>query len=138
MAPLQVNKEARSDQALGGDQRCFSRTETGLTIETQYVQMLLQLDCIPWWHNFLSSLAGWVLLAGYLVVPGTFTSLQKSDSLKDGMGVNIAEKAIISTVQNPPLIAIACSLLCLGAGIMAWLFWKWKDNYIWLINRLFL
>ncbi|KAL4947081.1 hypothetical protein BDW69DRAFT_199917 [Aspergillus filifer] len=100
--------------------------------------MLLELQNIHWVYNFAASLANWVLLAGYLVIPGTFTSLQKSDSITDKLSQNNAEKAILETIQNPPLVAIAWSFLGIGIGIMSVLFHRWRQNYLWLINRLFI
>lgn len=106
------------------------------SMQTRYDQMLL--DEVPWYLNLLSELAHWALLAGYLVIPGTFTSLQKSDTLEKDLGKTEAGKAILNTIQNPPLVAIAVFLFSLGILLTAWLFWKRKSNYIWLVNRLFM
>ncbi|KAL4745865.1 uncharacterized protein BDW70DRAFT_166201 [Aspergillus foveolatus] len=114
-----------------------TRSDT-VPIRTEYMQMLLDLDYIPWYYNLASSTANWVLLAGYLVIPGTFTSLQKSDTLNDSLSKTKTGQAIIATVQNPPLLVIACTFLVVGAACMAWLFWERRDNYIWLVNRLFI
>lgn len=100
--------------------------------------MLLDLDFIPWYFNIASGVANWVLLAGYLVIPGTFTSLQKSDTLNGSLSNTETGQAIIGTIQNPPILVIACSFLVAGAACMLWLFWERRDNYIWLINRLFM
>ncbi|KAE8332982.1 hypothetical protein BDV39DRAFT_166113 [Aspergillus sergii] len=100
--------------------------------------MLLELDCIHWIYNFLSGFASWILLAGYLVVPGTFTTLQSSHTVKQELDTNPTKKAVLSTIQNPPLIGISCSLLVIGALTMTYLFFRWKQNYFWLINRLFI
>ncbi|KAL1991417.1 hypothetical protein VTN49DRAFT_5409 [Thermomyces lanuginosus] len=78
-----------------------------------------------------------MLLAGYLVIPGTFTSLQKSDAIKSALNGSGVEEAILHTIQNPPLLAIACSLLSVGVAGMIWLGWQWRHNYIWLLNYLF-
>ncbi|KAL4934748.1 hypothetical protein BDV06DRAFT_208337 [Aspergillus oleicola] len=43
----------------------LTRSDT-IPIQTQYIQMLLDLDYIPWYYNIASSTANWVLLAGYL------------------------------------------------------------------------
>ncbi|KAL2837037.1 hypothetical protein BJX68DRAFT_259726 [Aspergillus pseudodeflectus] len=43
--------------------------------QTRYLQMLLDVDYMPWTHNVIASVAHWTLLAGYLIVPGTFTAL---------------------------------------------------------------
>ncbi|KAH2708122.1 hypothetical protein KXW29_007264, partial [Aspergillus fumigatus] len=78
-------------------------TNTNLTVETEYMLMVLELENIHWSYNFLSSFASWVLLAGYLVIPGTFTTLQKSENLKSGLRDGRTGRAILSTIQNPPL-----------------------------------
>ncbi|KAF4207310.1 hypothetical protein CNMCM8927_003584 [Aspergillus lentulus] len=119
-------------------ERNLPEAESASVIETRYVRMLLELDYIPWFYNTSASAAHWALLAGYLVVPGTFTSLQKSDFLTEGLETNRTGKAILSTIQNPPLLAIACFLMVLGSVMISWLTWERKENYIWLINRLFI
>jgi hypothetical protein len=100
------------------------------TIRTRYTNMLLQVDRIPWTHTFMAAIFNWLLLAGYLVVPGTFTSLQHSTALKH------TPSAVLRTVQNPPLVVIASLFLVIGASGVFWLAWRWRYNYIWL-SRLF-
>ncbi|OQD97744.1 hypothetical protein PENSOL_c011G00951 [Penicillium solitum] len=106
--------------------------------ESSYVRMILEEDGIAWQDNFLASTAHWILLAGYLVIPGTFTSLQKSDTIHNGLAENETGEWILNTIQNPPLLAIACVLFISGLAIMGWLFWEYRGNYIWLINRIFI
>jgi hypothetical protein len=96
--------------------------------------MLLELQNIHWMYNGAASLATWLLLAGYLVIPGTFTSLQKSDSIEDSLSQNQGENVILKTIQNPPLVMIAWLLLTIGIGILSVLFYRWRGNYLWLIN----
>ncbi|GFG19515.1 hypothetical protein IFM5058_10171 [Aspergillus udagawae] len=95
--------------------------ESSSVIETCYVRMLLKLDNIPWFYNTSASAAHWALLAGYLVIPGTFTSLQKSNFLTEGLETNRSRKAILSTIQHPPLLVIACFLMVLGLVMISWL-----------------
>mgnify|MGYP004552350037 CR=1 FL=1 len=52
----------------------LSRRRT--TARTRYVDMLLGLDEVSPLHNILASLSVWILLAGYIVFPATFTKLQ--------------------------------------------------------------
>ncbi|KAF4182504.1 hypothetical protein CNMCM8694_006752 [Aspergillus lentulus] len=125
-------------QPIDDFERNLPEAESASVIETRYVRMLLELDYIPWFYNTSASAAHWALLAGYLVIPGTFTSLQKSDILTEGLETNRTGKAILSTIQNPPLLAIACFLMVLGSVIISWLTWERKENYIWLVNRLFI
>ncbi|KAJ5951035.1 uncharacterized protein N7479_009448, partial [Penicillium vulpinum] len=73
-------------------------------------------------YNILASLAHWILLTGYLVIPGTFILLQKSDTLKQGLLKDKTGEAILNTIQNPPLLATAS------------LYWRFQQNYIWLVN----
>ncbi|KAG0156276.1 hypothetical protein PDIDSM_3453 [Penicillium digitatum] len=106
--------------------------------ESSYVRMILEADGIAWQDNVLASTAHWILLAGYLVIPGTFTSLQKSDTVRNDLAENETGEWILNTIQNPPLLAIACVLFISGLAIMGWLFWEYRGNYIWLINRIFI
>ncbi|KAF4537986.1 uncharacterized protein LTHEOB_11111 [Lasiodiplodia theobromae] len=46
------------------------------TTQTQYVDLLVRLDEIPRWHNIVCAFCSWLLLAGYLVFPATFTKVQ--------------------------------------------------------------
>lgn len=100
--------------------------------------MVVDSDQLPWEYNILASLAHWMLLAGYLVIPGTFTSLQKSDALKQGLIKDKTGEAILNTIQNPPLLATASVFFLIGCAIMSWLYWRFQHNYIWLVNRLFM
>lgn len=101
---------------------------------TRYAQMLIDADRMPWMYNVIASAAQWILLAGYLVIPGTFTSLQKSGAVEE----RFVNEAILSTIQNPPLLAIACVFFIIGAAVLAWLYWEWRENYIWLVGRIFM
>ncbi|CAG8902296.1 unnamed protein product [Penicillium egyptiacum] len=108
------------------------------SIQTLYAQMIIDFYCTPWRYNVLASTANWVLLAGYLVIPGTFTSLQKSKSLEHKLDANDTGKTILDTIQNPPILGIACSFLILGAVGMGALGWDRRHNYVWLIDRMFI
>ncbi|KAL4889247.1 hypothetical protein BDV59DRAFT_210439 [Aspergillus ambiguus] len=116
----------------------LTREGTDLTVNTEYISMLLELDTIHWIYNVLASTANWALLAGYLVIPGTFTSLQNSSAFEDKILSIFQKKAILSSVQNPPLAAIAGTFFFTGLISMVCLYRRWIGNYIWVINRLFL
>jgi hypothetical protein len=50
-------------------------------------------------HNLLAAFFTWILLAGFVLLPGTFTSLQQA-----GEGTsNENEKAVLHAVQNVSL-----------------------------------
>ena len=103
------------------------------------MDMLLGLDEIPRLHNILASFFTWILLAGYVVFPATFTSLNRSKNLaqvaEDG---NEFEKSVLNTVRNAPLVYIATICCIVGASGMMGLWWRWRSNYIWVINRIFM
>jgi hypothetical protein len=107
------------------------------SVQTRYMTMLLALDHIPRLHNIYASFFTWILLAGYVIFPGTFTSLQ---SLSDNQQVQSSETAeqVLDTVKNVPLLWVAAIASAIGAGGMCWLWWRWRDNFVWLINRIFL
>lgn len=94
--------------------------------------MLLAMDTIPRLHNILASFFTWILLAGFLVFPGTFTSLQSVDPNSKAASV------ILDSVNSIPLLVIAGVCTGLGAGGMVWLWWRWRGNFVWLLNRIFL
>ncbi|KAJ5642303.1 hypothetical protein N7490_006303 [Penicillium lividum] len=102
-----------------------------------YTKLLKEEAQMNWTYNLYASAANWALLAGYLVVPGTFTSLKDSDEVKKALQGNYAGRVVLSTIQNPPLLVIACLFLAAGAITLAWLFIRFKYSYPWLISRIF-
>jgi hypothetical protein len=101
---------------------------------TRYIEMLLQLDKIPKLHNFLASLFTWLLLAGYMILPGAFTSIRNSRTLAAGN----AGKVVVKAAQNLPLRVVGGFCFAAGTIGMFCLWWRWQVNYVWLINRIFL
>ena len=105
-------------------------------LSSRYIDMLLEGDEIPTRHNIFASMFTWLLLAGYMVFPGAFTSIRNSRALADGTGK--AGKVVLKAAQNVPLLWIAAICCVLGAVGMSWLGWLWKRNYIWIISRIIL
>ncbi|KAJ5160981.1 uncharacterized protein N7482_007985 [Penicillium canariense] len=101
--------------------------------------MLTEEDQMSMKYSFIVGAANWSLLAGYLVIPGTFTSLQKSVRVEEALKENETGRSVLRTLQNPPLLAIACFFLAAGFTALAWLlrFQKLRRNYTWLIHKLF-
>ena len=66
---------------------------------TKYVNMLLALDKIPIIHNILAAFFVWILLAGFILFPGTFTSLSKQQAIS-GSAVG---RQVLNTVAHVPL-----------------------------------
>jgi energy-converting hydrogenase Eha subunit C len=75
-------------------------------------------------------------LAGFIIFPGTFTSIQSIDV--DDPTRSGAEKWILGRVKNVPLLVIAGTCCVIGAAGMIWLWYRWHNNFIWLVNRIFL
>lgn len=103
-------------------------------ISSRYVDMLLQLDEIPWWHNVLASLFTWLLLAGYVILPGAFASIRNSRVLSEEAGA--AGKAVVKAAQTWPVLTVALICCIGGASGMSWLWLRWKKNYIWLLRKI--
>ncbi|KAL7784374.1 hypothetical protein V8C37DRAFT_357951 [Trichoderma ceciliae] len=108
---------------------------------SRYVQMLLQQDDIPLLHTILASIFVWLLLAGFLVFPGTFTSLQHSVETKgddDHTFGDQAAKLLVRSIKNIPLLVIAAVMCGISATGMLILTIKHAKNYVWIVNKLFL
>ncbi|KAF5354131.1 hypothetical protein D9756_007107 [Leucocoprinus leucothites] len=99
---------------------------------SQYMHMLLALDDIPMIYDLSASFFTWILLAGFILFPGTFTSLQTLN-LGNGVGATV-----VDSIVNLPLFIVA--FICTGIGVigMGYLWWKWMKNYIWLTNKIFI
>ncbi|KAJ5714331.1 uncharacterized protein N7483_011512, partial [Penicillium malachiteum] len=73
-----------------------------------------------------------------LVVPGTFSSLQASSQVEKTLHTSEAGRRILHTIQNPPLLVIACLFSIIALGALVWLlrFEKLRRNFSWLINKI--
>ncbi|KAF9044384.1 hypothetical protein BJ165DRAFT_1347953 [Panaeolus papilionaceus] len=106
-------------------------------MDTQYVSMLLALDDIPYWYNLAASFFTWILLAGFILFPGTFTSLQTA-AASNNLPVNSpVVTGAVNEITKLPLFIVAW--VCTGMGIigMIWLTWRWRKNYLWALNKIF-
>ncbi len=116
--------------------------EKGPINQTEYMGMLLNMSNTierrPYW-NILAAACTWCLLAGFIVLPGTYTNFQKSDIVEAAKAdqSNVKNK-IVASIANIGLLIIA-AILC-GIGILGitglWL--RWRSNYIWLVNKVLL
>jgi hypothetical protein len=101
------------------------------------MSMLLDLDTIPRLHNILASFFTWILLAGFIIFPGTFTSLSALADDPDIQDSRTASK-LISSVKHVSLLYVASFCSGIGAIGMLWLWYRWRANFVWLLNRIFL
>ncbi|CZT41366.1 uncharacterized protein RSE6_01095 [Rhynchosporium secalis] len=99
--------------------------------------MLLAMDPIPRMDNILAAFFTLILLACFVIFPGTFTSLHSFEK-KPEISSSGTASAILETVKNITLLVIAGSCCGIGALGMIWLWMKWRSNYVWLLNRIFL
>lgn len=102
--------------------------------QTIYMAMSIQANQVPLIFDILAGVSSWLTLAGYLVLPNTFTSLGRSN----GLNSTASGKAVQNAVQNVPLLPAAAVLCCIGLAGSCWLWWRKRSNYVWLISRIFL
>lgn len=70
------------------------------TAQTRYIDMLLSLDTVPRIHNIFASFSTWILLAGYIVFPATFTGLKDVEvNTEDGNVKEAIKKHALDTVR---------------------------------------
>jgi hypothetical protein len=106
------------------------------TAQTRYIDMLLELDNVSKLHNLLASFFTWILLAGYIVFPATFNKLSSKDL--DAEAHNALQAHALATVRNVPLLYVAAFACGIGVLGCVWLWWTHRNNYVWVINRIFL
>ncbi|KAI3391724.1 hypothetical protein diail_6865 [Diaporthe ilicicola] len=132
------NPSVRSATGNGPQRRPTAGLQRANTLQTRYMEMLLSLDKIPRLHNILASFFGWILLAGFIVFPGTFTSIRDLSDNPELADKSPAARDVLSQVQNIPLLVIAAICCGIGAAGLLWLVFRWRSNYVWLLNRIYL
>lgn len=132
------NNSVRSATGNGPQRRPTAGLERQNTLQTRYMEMLLHLDKIPRLHNILAALFGWLLLAGFIVFPGTFTSIRDLADDPELASKSPTASAVLNQVQNIPLLVVAAISCGIGAAGLLWLSFRWRSNYVWLLNRIYL
>lgn len=103
-------------------------------MQTPYMLMCMQADQGRMRYTICAAVFTWLILAGYLVVPNTFTSLQSSKALSGSKGGQIIQ----STIQNVQLLPFAGALCLIGTIGIFWLWSRWRTNYLWLTRNIFM
>lgn len=99
-----------------------------------YQDLIRQSNKVPRLDNLLATLLGWILFVGFVVFPGTFTPMSHAGIFSHSHLRRVAQL----TTQNVPLVWIATASCLLGALGLSWLWLTYKNNYIWLVGRIFL
>lgn len=81
--------------------------------QTRYMVMCTQSNQARKRHTIGAALFSWLILAGYLMLPNTFTSLQSSKTLSGSKGGQLLQ----STVQNVKLLPFAGVLFLIGVAV---------------------
>jgi hypothetical protein len=101
---------------------------------TKYNDLIVESYNTPERFNILATASLWTLLAGFVVFPGTFTSLQNTSSLSSSVPGRVVQR----TIQNVPLLAIAVFFFLLGMVGVGWLWQQRRRQYLWLADKVFL
>ncbi|KAH6649836.1 hypothetical protein F5144DRAFT_554318 [Chaetomium tenue] len=148
--PARQASDPREKGAPGGGGYYNSGNEAGAA-ESPYMNMLLSLDRIPRMHNILVSFFVWILLAGFVIIPGSFTSSQRKQEGETvqlpvsaggtGTGADAGGgggKKLSLTPANTAALVIGFVCIIAGTFGSAWLALRWRRNYVWLLNKLYL
>lgn len=100
---------------------------------TKYDQMVLEMqESIGLRYFVLAGFLSWLMLAGLLVSPSTYSSVRFHVIDQTG---DIA-RVVVSSLLSIPLLCIAL-FLCVVATIgLVWLWWKMRRNHIWVSNQI--
>ncbi|MCJ1370853.1 hypothetical protein MMC20_002066 [Loxospora ochrophaea] len=108
-------------------------------LRTRYMDMLLHVDEIPRLYNMLAAFFTWILLAGFIVFPGTYTTLEHNVVVKQAAnGTSYLEEEVVETAMSISVLWVAGVCCAVGASGTGWLWIKWRKNYVWVVNRIFL
>ncbi|OJZ91230.1 hypothetical protein ASPFODRAFT_125503, partial [Aspergillus luchuensis CBS 106.47] len=91
-----------------------------------YINMLFNIEKVPFIDNILAATFCWILLARYLVFPGMFMSLQISVFLKE---------AIYEAVQNVFLLGIIVICYFISLCGASWLYYYNKKKGYLILSR---
>ncbi|KAK1754625.1 hypothetical protein QBC47DRAFT_403042 [Echria macrotheca] len=87
--------------------------------------MLLSLETIPRLHSILATILTWLLLVGFVIIPGAFRTDADGEMARD-----LAAEVVFMVVGFSSMgVGIA------GAVLLAV---RWRRNHVWLINKIYL
>ncbi|KAG8157702.1 hypothetical protein KVR01_012364 [Diaporthe batatas] len=99
-----------------------------------YHRMIIESNEVPVIYNMMAAAASWTMLAGFFVLPGTFTSLEGSEYLQKSQ----QGQAVQKVVQNITLLPMAAMCCTMSAGGLYFLWSRFRNNYVWILTHLLL
>ena len=100
---------------------------------SSYGQMAQEYVDAPRFDNNFAAISCWLMVAGFVVFPGTFTSLSHSEKI----GETESGKQLQYVVANIPLLPVALACCLLGILGTFWMWRRWRNNYFWLSRQIF-
>ncbi|PVH68115.1 hypothetical protein DL98DRAFT_633729, partial [Cadophora sp. DSE1049] len=81
---------------------------------------------IPFKYKLSATGSLWFLLFGFVLFSGTFTTIK----------LNTAEEVLISKFENIPMFVLGILFCGASSCALIYLSWRWKNNSIWLVERI--
>ena len=113
-------------------------------MDTQYVDMLLAMEYIPMTHKLLAAFFNWIYLAGFMLFPGTLMSMNLNFRIWYTSFYTHSERytsILTLTPFFPPYLRrFTVAWVCVGIGASGklCLWWRWRKNYIWALNKIWM
>ncbi|KAL6409082.1 hypothetical protein AUP68_05451 [Ilyonectria robusta] len=102
--------------------------------QSSYGAMVLEAHEVPVFNCMIAAVSNWLFLAGFVVLPGTFTSLSHAALLSKSQ----AGREVQDFIRNMSLLAVVILCCSVGGAGIGWVSWKLRGNYVWLVDRIFL
>ena len=58
--------------------------------------------------------------------------------VKQAAKQNVVANEVLEKVKHVSLLWVAFGCCVLGGSGLVWLWWRWRGNYVWLINKIFM
>ncbi|KAH6653470.1 hypothetical protein BKA67DRAFT_569799 [Truncatella angustata] len=99
-----------------------------------YIKMVIENDqSVHWYYAISPKVLSWTLLAGYIVLSSTFTTMNRSEAFSTMMEDN---EVALKAFQNSPLLGLALFLFIVSLIGLSCIWWVWKCNYSWSLNNI--
>lgn len=107
------------------------------------MNMAMSTQRIPRAHNILSNLFAWMMLLAFIIAPANFCAPPSSAGAgtvrsAHGSSSSSSTEEPYRSVPSVGLLAASCAMFGLGGLGMLWLALRWRRNFIWLMNRIYL